>query len=265
MNHYDFVIDLVHEAGARLKEASLSAFETMQKGGEERDVLTSVDLEINTFLISELQKAFPEYNIASEEKGTPREQVSDYTWMLDPIDGTANFSRGIPHFAVCVALVHLGVPIVGAVYNPITDELFSFEKGRGAFLNRKPITVSKVTELRASQGILVVGHKADLWDWGTAVYRSFLENLKKLKALGSSGLDLSFLAAGRADIVVYGTLTTEDIACAIGIVREAGGEVYTADGEPVAFSPIRQTVIATSSKEIFDKVYPHLHTDLLPR
>ena len=263
MDPYDFIVDLVRRAGDLLKKASTGAFLTMQKGGNERDVITSVDLEINGFLVEEIRAAFPDHSLSSEEGGGI-EKVSKFEWVLDPVDGTANFSRGIPHFSVCVGLLKDGVPVAGAVYNPMTEELFSFEKGRGAFLNGQPIQVSKVTEPEKAQGLLVVGHQAPLWDWGAMVYRSFLEHLKKTKALGSSGLDLCFLAAGRADIVVYGTLTTRDIAAVIGIVREAGGEVYTPAGEPVAISNTRQTVIATANRALFEKALPLLHADILP-
>lgn len=264
MDHYDFAIDLVRRAGEKLKTAAKDIV-VSHKGTDVRDVVTTTDLEINTFLINEIHLAYPEHCIYSEEGASTEEQASEYEWTLDPIDGSANFSRGIPHFAICVGLLKSGVPVVGAVYNPITDELFSFETGHGAFLNGQPIGVSDVMEPEKAQGLLIIGHQALLWDWGTAVYRSFLEHLKKLKMFGSSGLDLCFLAAGRADIVVYGTLTTQDIASAIGIVRAAGGEVYTIDGVPVQFSAARQTVVATASKELFEKARPFLHADLLPR
>ncbi len=263
MSEYDFVITLVREAGARLKVASKGAFETMTKGGDERDVVTSVDLEINAFLVQAITKAFPADKVSSEEGGGV-ENGNKREWVLDPVDGSANFSRAIPHFAVCAALLVEGVPTVGAVYNPMTDELFSFEKGRGAFLNGERITASNITEPGKAQGIIVVGHQPPLWDWGTAVYRSFLEHLKKLKALGSSALDLCFVAAGRADIVAYGTLTTHDAAAAIGILREAGGEIYTPRGAVAEFSNTRQTIVATANKALFDASVPLLHPDLLP-
>lgn len=264
MTHYDFAIELVRKAGEQLKVAA-EHIVVSHKGGDVRDVVTDTDLKINAFLISEINGAFPEHHIYSEEGATSDAETGPYTWVLDPIDGSANFARGIPHFAICVGLLKNGVPVVGAVYNPITAELFSFEEGRGAFLNGNAIQTSAISEPGKAQGILVVGHQAPLWDWGAAVYRSFLEYLKKTKALGSSSLDLCFLAVGRADIVVYGTLTTQDIASAIGIVRAAGGEVYTIDGTPVALSTSRQTVVATATKELLEQSEKLLHADLLPR
>jgi myo-inositol-1(or 4)-monophosphatase len=263
MSYYDFTLDLVQCAGEKLRVASQHIV-ISHKGTDVRDVVTNTDLEINTFLIDEIKHAYPDHHIYSEE-GEGTNATSEYEWTIDPIDGSANFSRGIPHFAICIGLLKNHVPIVGAVFNPITNELFSFEEGRGAFLNGNSIQSSDIVEPSEAQGILIVGHQASLWDWGTAVYRSFLEQVKKQKAFGSSSLDLCFLAAGRADIVVYGTLTTKDIASAVGIVRAAGGEVYTIEGIPVEFSATRQTVVATATKELFEKARPLLHTDLLPR
>ncbi len=263
MTYHDFAVELVRAAGARLKSVAKDVV-VSHKGEDERDVLTTTDLEINTFLLERIKAAYPDHEVFSEEgSGTTKEGVA-YEWFLDPIDGSANFSRGIPHFSVCVGLLHSGVPVAAAVYNPITDELFSFDEGKGAYLNGSPIHVSAVQEPRQAQALFVIGHQPPLWDWGAAVFRSFLENMKKTKSLGSSALDLCFLAAGRADIVVYGTLTTRDAVSAISIVRAAGGEVYTLEGVPVDFSTRRQTIIAAANKSLFAKVLPLLHADLLP-
>ena len=266
MNYHDFSVDLTRRAGALLLEARRSVIEVSYKGSDERDVVTKADLDISAFLTEEILKAFPDHKVYSEEDAKVTEaQMSGLEWVLDPIDGTANFSRGIPHFAVCAGLLHDGVAIAGAVYNPVTNELFSFEKEKGVFLNSTPIKTSSITEPNKAQGIIVVGHKAPLWDWGAAVYREFLEQLKKLKALGSSSLDICFLAAGRADVVVYGTLSTRDIAGAIGILRAAGGEIYTLSGEVATLSTKPQPLIATNNREMFERVKTLLHTDLLPK
>ena len=264
-NYHDFSVNLVRKAGMLLLEARRGVIEVSHKGQDERDVVTKADLEVSAFLTEEILKAFPDHKVYSEEDAKAKEaQMSGFEWVLDPIDGTANFSRGIPHFAVCVGLLHDGVVIVGAVYNPVTNELFSFEKERGVFLNGASIKTSSVTDPSQAQGIIVVGHKASLWDWGAAVYREFLEHLKKLKALGSSSLDICFLAAGRADVVLYGTLSTRDIASAIGILRAAGGEIYTLSGEIATLSTKPQPLIATNNRELFEKLQPYLHADLLP-
>ena len=262
----EFAEELVRKAGARLTEAHRGALTVSYKGDDTRNLITNLDTEINDFLRAEIQREFPEHRVYSEEDAPASQaQMQGYEWMLDPIDGTANFSRGVPHFAVCVGLLKDGIPIIGAIYNPITDELFSFEAGTGAFLNGNPIRSSPIEELSEAQGFITIGRKAALWDWGLAVFRSLIEQLKKLKGFGSSSLDLSFVAAGRVDVVVYGTLSTRDIASAVGLLRAAGGEVYAVrTGEPVAISTEPQPIIATANKVLFEKLKPYLHTELLP-
>lgn len=260
-----FAEELVKEAGARVREASVGAFETMHKGGDEKNVVTSVDLEVNKFLISSIRARYPEHRISSEEGGNGAAQ-SEWEWVLDPIDGSANFARGIPHFCVSAALLQNDMPVVGAVYNPITDELFSFTKGSGVLCNSVPVSASGISELRKAQVMYIIGHYAPLWDWGAAVYRNLVEHSKKLKAFGSSSLDLCFVAAGRADLVIYGTLSTRDCAAAVGMIREAGGEVYSlSDGAPVSISGETRTVVAVATPKLFENVRGMLHEELYPR
>lgn len=263
MTYYEFAIDVVQRAGELLRDATQHVVAS-HKGTDTRDVVTNTDLAVNAFLVSEIRHAFPDHAIYSEE-GAGAGASSEYEWTIDPIDGSSNFSRGIPHFAVCVGLLQHGTLIVGAVYNPVTRELFSFEEGRGAFLNGTPIHVSHVTQPSDALGLVSIGHQAPLFNWGEAVFRSAMEEMQKVKAFGCSALDLCFLAAGRADIVLYGTLTTRDVACAVGIVRAAGGEVYTLDGAPAPLSSSRQTIVATATPELYAALEPLLHRDLLPR
>lgn len=248
MTHYDFIIAQVRAAGALLLQLREEKFETLAKGGDPRDVVTSVDIAINDFLIGRIRESFPEDAIYSEEGGGT-EGVARL-WTIDPIDGSSNFARGIPHFSICVAYLQNGVPEAGAVYNPVTDELFSFLKGGGAFLNGKPIHVSAETELKNSSVFLHAGRKPELWDWGGASYTKLLGAAKKTSNYGGSALDACFVAAGRIEANVYGRLTTLDIAAAIGILLEAGGRVVNERGESVAFSKEPTKVVMTNSEAI---------------
>ncbi len=249
MDPYDFMVQKVVEAGEMLLRARDAGFETRMKGGNPRDIVTSVDNEINEFLISEIKKEFPTHRIYSEE-GEGVIGDSDEQWAIDPIDGSSNFSRGIPHYAICIALLRGDVPQAGAVYNPVTRELFSFKKGGGAFLNGKPIHVSKETELKNAFVFLHAGRKPELWDWGGASYTKLLGVAKKTGNYGGSALDACFVAMGRLEANIYGRLTTLDIAAAVGILLEAGGRVVNDKGELIAFSTEPQKVIMTNSPEI---------------
>ncbi len=264
MNHYDFAVDLARRAGAILKIAHEGNVEVSHKGTDERNLVTNVDIEISDFLKKEINHAFPDHHIYSEEGDESSEnKTSPWEWVLDPIDGTSNFSRSIPHFAVCIGLLYEGVPVVGVVHNPVTNELFSFEKDKGAYLNGKPIKASSITLPKDAFALFRIGRKESSWNWGLATERDFLREVKKISNFGSSGLDLCFLAASRVDIVVYGTLSTRDIAGAIGILRASGGEIYTVDGTPAELTTKSQLVIATATRELFENIRPFLHPELI--
>lgn len=264
-DYYDFAVGLARSAGEKLKTYHQESLVITHKGFDPKDILTNADIELGKYLVGEIKSAYPEHRIYSEEGDTSDSKVSEWEWTLDPIDGSANFSRGIPHFAVCVGLLHRGVPIAGAVFNPVTNELFSFEKGTGAFLNDIPINASLVSDIKKAYSLLRSGRKDEYIEWGGETLKEFLGSMNKVSNFGSSSLDLCFLAAKRVDVVVYGTLTTADISVAVGIVREAGGEVYSVSGDPIELSKKSQTVVATSTKELFAKVHPLLHIELLPR
>ena len=134
MNRYDFIINTVREAGELLMRLREEKFETLEKGGDPRDIVTSADFAVNDFIIGKIKETFPDDAIYSEESSDDTGTASRL-WTIDPIDGSSNFSRGIPHFAVCAAFLEDGVPTSGAVYNPVTNELFSFKKSPRAFLN----------------------------------------------------------------------------------------------------------------------------------
>ena len=142
------------------------------------------------------------------------------------------------------------MPNTGAVYNPVTNELFSFKKEGGAFLNGKQIYVSKITELKEASVFLHAGRKPELWDWGGASYTKLLASAKKTLNYGGSALDACFVASGRIEANIYGRLSTMDIASAIGILLEAGGRVVNDNGEPAVFSTEPQKVLMTNCKEI---------------
>ena len=253
MDPYDFILTTIKSAGDMVMQLRGEVFETSFKGGNPRDIVTSVDIKVNDFLVGEIKKTFPEHGVYSEEGGGSS-SANEYQWAIDPIDGSANFSRGIPHFAVCIGLLQNGIPVAGGVYNPITQELFSFKKGGGAFLNGKPIRVSSITELAKSHVFLHAGRKKELWDWGGESYKKLLARANKTSNLASSSLDLCFIAAGRIEAVIYGTLNTIDIAAAFGLLEEAGGVAIEADGKPVTFSTEPRKWFAANNKKIVDEV-----------
>lgn len=248
MEPYEFVTGLVRDAGEFLLKQSRSAFEVTMKNNNPRDIVTAVDIAVNDFLISALKKEFPTYGIYSEES-TNEMKGEDYVWAIDPIDGSSNFARHIPHFAICVGLLHKGTPVLGVVYNPVTRELFSFKKGEGAYLNGERIEVSKITELRDSYILLHAGRKPELWQWGGDGYAKLLANAKKTGNLGGSALDACFVASGRVEGNIYGRLSAMDIASALGILFEAGGVAVGVDGQNIKLSTEPQKVFMANNQK----------------
>lgn len=257
MDAYDFTVSSVKEAGGILMNARDEGFATMAKDDDPRDIVTTADKKVNDFLLQKIRQAFPEHSIYSEEGGDvaiTNEHSDSYQWVIDPIDGSANFSRGIPHFAICIGLLESGVPVVGAVYNPVTDELFSFKKGNGAFLNGAPMHVSDITELSKSHVFFHAGRKEELRDWGGESYRRLLGSVRKTSNFAASSLDACFVAAGRIEANVYGTLSTLDIAPALGLLVEVGGVIADAQGNTPIFSRVPQKIYMANNQTTLDAV-----------
>lgn len=249
METYDFVITLVKNAGELLLKRSQEAFKVAIKNNDAKDIVTAVDIEISTFLVDALKKEFPAYGIYSEE-GSCESEEGEYVWAIDPIDGTSNFVRHIPHFAICVGLLHKGIPVLGVVYNPITNELFSFKKGEGAYLNGERIEVSKITELKNACVFFHAGRKPELWQWGGDGYAKLLAHAQKTANYGGSALDACFVAAGRIEANIYGRLSSFDIVSAIGILLEAGGRVVDEKGNPITFLKIPEKIFMSNNESI---------------
>ncbi|MBI5401171.1 MAG: inositol monophosphatase [Candidatus Yonathbacteria bacterium] len=253
MKPYDFTVALVKEAGELLLKQSKEVFAVTMKNNDPKDIVTAVDIAVNDFLVGALKKEFPSYGIYSEE-GSEEPEAVEYMWAIDPIDGSSNFARHIPHFAICVGLLHKGNPILGVVYNPVTRELFSFKKGEGAYLNGERISVSDKTELRDANVLLHAGRKPELWKWGGESYTKLLEHSKKTSNFGGSALDACFVAAGRVEANVYGRLSTMDIASALGVLYEAGGVAVGVDGKPIALSKEPQKVFMANSQKMANEL-----------
>ena len=252
-NKYDFAVSLAKESGKRLLEARGRYIEINFKNGDENDLVTNADTEVSEFIVEKIKEIFPGSHVYSEEAPVDLSAETEF-WSVDPIDGTSNFARGIPHYAVAITYFEKGEPSIGAIYNPVTDEMFSFDKEKGSFLNNAPIHVSEISELKDAYVLLHIGRKEAVREWGLNLQKSFLGLVKKNINLGSSALDLAFLAAGRVDAVIYGTMTTMDIACATALVRSAGGEVYSLEGQPIEFLTTPQQMVATSNKILFERI-----------
>ncbi len=219
---------LARGAGAILHDGYNTEHQISYKGVI--DLVTEVDHASEAFLLKEIQTHFPESHILAEESGETK-GVNEGTWYIDPLDGTVNYSHHIPLFSVSIAYAFKGLVILGAVYDPMRDEMFSAERGKGAYLNGKQIHAAKTTELQKS--LLVTGFPYDTWDTKQDNFRNF-ERLAKttqgVRRIGSAALDGSYVAAGRFDAFWEFTLKPWDIAAAGLIAEEAGARVSAIDG-----------------------------------
>jgi myo-inositol-1(or 4)-monophosphatase len=193
--------------------------------------VSAADRKAEETLYAELTKARPGYGFLGEEGGIREGDDKTHRWIVDPLDGTTNFLHGIPQFAISVALEREGAIVAGLVYNPITEELFIAEKGKGAFLNDRRIRVAgrkNLSEAVLACGLAHLGHG----DHATVKRETgaMLDQVAGLRRFGAAALDLAFVAAGRFDGYWERSLSAWDVAAGIILVREAGGFVTDCDG-----------------------------------
>ncbi|ADN01615.1 inositol monophosphatase family protein [Spirochaeta thermophila] len=209
-----------------------------------RDRVTTADIEAEKAIVAFIREAFPTHNILAEEHSY-EPTSSPYTWIIDPLDGTNNFSRGFPFFACSVALKEGDEVIVGAVCDSVRGEIFTAEKGGGAFLNEEPIHVSEVSDLATS--LLVTGfyqtQSEEVVRNLEVLKRLFRRGILGIRRTGAAALDLCYVACGRVDGFWEPILNPWDFAAGALIVREAGGMCTTYEAEPLPFgtSPVLAT------------------------
>ncbi|MBW2976494.1 inositol monophosphatase [Candidatus Woesearchaeota archaeon] len=209
-----------------------------------RDLVTKVDILSEKTIIEIIRKKFPEHSFITEESGAI-DKKSRYTWIIDPIDGTTNFVAKIPQFAVSIALAKNNKIIMGAVYNPLTKEMFFAEKGKGSYLNNKRLFVSKKSRLKDC--ILAFSAPTDI-RLGRKTFSILRKNhgtFRALRNLGSAALNMCYIANGKFDLYFSLRIRPWDVAAAKLVVEEAGGKVSCIKGKEWL---IRHKKIAASNK-----------------
>ena len=216
------------------------------------DLVTDVDLEVERMFRALVAKRFPDHLVLAEEMGETG-AASRYRWVFDPLDGTTNYAHGIPIFCATLALEIDGVPTVGAVFDPNRNELFTAERGVGAWLNGRRLQVSTTATL--DNAILVTGFPYDIMDKLDdllALFGSFLLHARAVRRLGSAAIDLCWTAAGRMDGFWEQGLKAWDTMAAALVVQEAGGRVTAVDGSP--WQPHGGNVLASNG---------HIHDEMV--
>ena len=217
------------------------------------DLVTEVDLAVERYFRALVDERFPEHHVLAEEFGGQDAAPPGPCWVFDPIDGTTNYAHGVPIFCASLALEIDGVAEIGAVFDPTRQELFTAERGRGAFLNGRPLRVSSVQTL--VDALLVTGFPYDVHrrlDEVIGLFGRFMGRARAVRRLGSAAIDLCYVAAGRMDGFWESDLKPWDISAGALIVAEAGGVVTTLAGQP--FTSRGRHVLATNG---------HLHERML--
>jgi myo-inositol-1(or 4)-monophosphatase len=205
--------------------------------------VTAADRKAEETLRAELSKARPGYGFLGEESGRHAGTDTTHTWIVDPLDGTTNFLHGIPQFAISIALERDDAIVAGVIYNPITDDLFTAERGKGAFLNDKRLRVAARRGLANAVIACGLPHRGrgDL-ELGLKELGAIQDKVAGLRRFGSAALDLAFVAAGRFDGYWERNISSWDIAAGLLMVREAGGFVTDLDGKDAMFT--KQHIVA---------------------
>ncbi|MBI5649103.1 MAG: inositol monophosphatase [Chloroflexi bacterium] len=234
---YELAIRAARAAGKVLRAKFYGTRAVKSKG--KRDIVTDADFAADHTLREIIHARFPRDHFLSEEDpAATREKLwdkarganGDYLWIADPLDGTTNYARRVPVFCTSLALYHAGAVHVGAVYDPLLDELYSAERGRGAFLNGKPIRASATRKFIDAVIGAEWSRDETLRARTAKIFSAMLMDAMTGRALGSAALTLCYVAAGRVDGYVHLSLAPWDVAAAALIVEEAGGKITTPTG-----------------------------------
>lgn len=244
MSEINIAIEAARRAGQILREHYNQPHDIAYKGTI--DLVTEMDRQSEKLVTDLFRQAFPEYGILGEE-GTKTGDSFPCRWIIDPLDGTTNYTYNYPVFGVSIALEKRGEIVLGVVFNPILNELFSAEKGKGACLNGVPIHVRSTPEL--GKALVATGFPYDAWTNAAnncAELERFVKSTISLRADGAASIDLAHIACGRLDGYWELDLEPWDMAAGALIVREAGGVVTQVNGQP--FDHLQRSIVASNGK-----------------
>jgi myo-inositol-1(or 4)-monophosphatase len=221
--HY---LEVAKEAAQAAGESLRSHFEKplAVKVATAHDIKLEVDVLAQDLITKILLERFPEHALYGEE-GIVGDQSSDHQWVVDPLDGTVNFFYGIPHFCVSIALRFRGEVIVGVIYDPMRDELWSAEKGKPPRLNGKPFRVSSRATLAEAVVSIGLAKTSATIDAGLPLLQQMVHQVRKCRMLGSAALDMAYVACGRLDAYIEQGISLWDIAAGWLLIEAAGGRV----------------------------------------
>jgi len=237
-------IEAAREAGRFLKLSVGKVRSVEVKQGDERNLVSEIDRGAEAKIISIIRSHFPQHAILAEESGGSL-APAEVRWIIDPLDGTTNFLHGVPIFSVSIGVERKGELVAGVVYDPNLDEMFTVEKGGGAYLNGKRLKVSGSSTLLDS--LLVTGFPYNITDNPENAVEHFVHFLmaaRGVRRLGSAAMDLCYVAAGRFDGFWEVSLNPWDMAAGALLIQEAGGKITDMRGNPLNI--YQKTVLASN-------------------
>lgn len=244
----DEILSMIMDAEYQAGEQILHAHDIIAENKTDaRNVVTEYDRNVQELLIGTFKKMLPEAHFFCEENDVQDSLSAEHVFIIDPIDGTANFVNGFHHSCVSVAYASFGEVCAAAVYNPYVDEMFTAQKGKGAFLNKKQIHVS---DANLSASVACIGtspYYHEIADRTFRMIRFLYDNALDIRREGSAALDLCSVACGRAGLFVELRLSYWDYAAGALIVEEAGGQCWSSQGIPLPADGSKSAVIGAGS------------------
>ena len=238
------------EAGQRMQAMQKQGIHVDKKEGI-GNYVTDADVAVQQFLQEQLRALLPEAGFAGEESKGQENSLQGLRFIVDPIDGTANFARGIPWSGVSIGLVEGETVLCGAVANPYTKDVYGAERGKGAYRNGERIYASKrpLREALVSAGF--TSYSRELTDTMFRMFRALFEKCEDMRSFGAAAPGLCMLGAGMTDVYVELRLQPWDYAAASCIITEAGGRISTLDGSPVSF--VRESSVLAAGAACYEE------------
>ncbi|MCC6212305.1 MAG: inositol monophosphatase [Burkholderiales bacterium] len=248
----NIAVRAARRAGAIINRASLDRTQLDVRAKRANDFVTQVDRAAEAAVIDVIRQAHPDHAFLAEESGASAGALSEYRWIIDPLDGTTNFIHGFPQYCVSIAVQHRGATVHGVIYDPTRNELFTASKGSGAFLDDRRIRVGKCAQL--SEALVGTGFpfkelsRADLY---LRQMKELMRGSAGIRRAGAAALDLAYVAAGRLDAFWEMGLAPWDMAAGALMIQEAGGLVGDLAGEA---SYLENGDIAAATPKVFPQL-----------
>ena len=249
MKEKELIDSLARKAGDTLMKQFRQDWALLKERSTAKEAATKYDKEVDRLIIEEIKRHYPHHSLLTEESGFLQD-APDWLWIVDSLDGTGDFANFNPFFSVCLAFMHQGELLLGAIYAPAIDEFYFAEKGKGAYLNGVKIQVSDISNLSQSYIFYCEGGERNRERTGELLYKVY-PRVTDIRKLGSAGLETAWVAAGKGEAYFSTSIEPWDVAPGVLLVQEAGGKVSDFQGNP--WKP-QTSDLLFSNKKLHEKI-----------